>query len=305
MTFPFGHLGWGAAWSLQACPLRGVYGTHYFGSVRSPEWCVHVCRVSGCGYGGAPMRGPGFVCRVGGFGPCCLSPSRSETCCCGCVYRADPLPVADLIRCSCCGGVCGAGLVFSDGSIRWGCCERVYVADPTLSADLIRWSCCGRSYGAAFSLAAALIRWSCCGRSYGAGPFLAVTLRWNASSKVLTSTGRPGLWWSATGRRRWRHGVWLVLMMTCYLDFLVRGEYKDSDEKKNEQQKTKQKNKTKKTGSGKGQAGGKQGTGSFVSDSCYVLRFSCDNSPLKKNTRRCGCRSNPAKPTSGRQQMTG
>ena len=211
MTFPFGHLGWGAAWSLQACPLRGVYGTHSFGSVRGLE-CVHVCRVSGCGYGGAPMRGPGFVCRVGGFGPCCLSPSRSETCCRG--------------------RVCGAGLVLSDGSIRWGCCERAYGADPALSADLIRWSYFGRSYGAGSFPAAALIRWSCCGHSCGAGSFLAVALRWSASSKVLTSTRRPRLWWSATGRRRWPHGAWLVSIMACYLDFLVRGEYNDSDENK-------------------------------------------------------------------------
>ena len=141
-TFPFGHLGWGAAWSLQACPLRGVYGTHFFGFVRGPEWCVHVCRLSGCGYGGAPMRGPGFVCRVGDFGPCCLPPSRSETCCRGRVYRAGPLLAADLIRWSCCGRVCGAGFVLSDDSIRWSCCERAYGADLSLSANLIRWSCC-------------------------------------------------------------------------------------------------------------------------------------------------------------------
>ena len=190
-TFPFGHLGWGAASSLQTCLLRGVYGTHSFGFVPGPEWYVLVCRVSGCGYGGAPMRGPGFVCRVGDFGPCCLPPSRSETCCRGRVYRAGPL----------------------------------------LAADLIRWSCCGRSYGAGSFLASALIRWSCFGRSYGAGPFLAIALRWSASSKVLTSTGRPGLWWSATGRRGWPHGAWLVSMMACYLNFLVRGEYNDSDKK--------------------------------------------------------------------------
>ena len=272
---------------MHACPLRGVYGTRSFGFVRGPEWCVHVCHVSGCGYGGAPMRGPGFVCRVGGFGPCCLPPSRFETCCRGRVYRAGPLLAADLIWRSCCGRVCGAGLVLSDDLIRWSCCKRAYGADLTLSAnlirwscceraygadlalsadlirwsccgraysadlalsaDLIRWSCCGRSYGAGSFLAAALIRWSCCGRSYGAGPFLAVALmRRSASAKVsLTSAGRPGLWWSATGRRgccrrRWPHGAWLV-SMACYLDFLVRqgcrppnrGEYNKSDEKIN------------------------------------------------------------------------
>ena len=186
-TFPFGHLGWGAAWSLQACPLRGVYGTHSFGFVPGPEWCVLVCRVSGCGYGGAPMRGPGFVCGVGDFGPSCLPPSCSETCCRGRVYRAGPPIAADFIQWSCCGRVCGAGFV--------------------LSNDSIRWSCCGRSYGASSFLAPALIRWSCCGRSYGAGPFLAVALREGASSKVLISTRRPGLWWSATGRRGWPHGA--------------------------------------------------------------------------------------------------
>ena len=210
-TFPLGNLGWGTAWSLQACPRRGVYGAHSFGFVRGLEWCVHICRVSGCGYGGAPMRDPGFVCRVGGFGPCCLPPSRSKT--------------------YCRGRVCGAGLVFSDGSLRWGGCERACGADPALSANLIRWSCCGRSYGAGCFLAAALIRWSCCGRSYGAGPFLVVVLRWSASSKVLTLTRRPGLWWSTTGQRRWPHGAWLVSMMACYLDFLVRREYVDSDKK--------------------------------------------------------------------------
>ena len=88
-------------------------------------------------------------------------------------------------------------------------------------------------------------------------------------------------------------------MMACYLDFLVRGEYNDCDENKKIKQKNKIKNKITRD-----QAGGKQGTGSFVRDSCYVLRFSCDNSPLKENTKHCGCRSNPAKPTSGRQQMT-
>ena len=89
-------------------------------------------------------------------------------------------------------------------------------------------------------------------------------------------------------------------MMACYLDFLVKGESNDNDEK--------QKNKIKiknNEGSSRGQARGKQGTGSFVGDSCYLLRLLCDNSPLKKNTKRCGCRSNPAKPVSGRQQMTG
>ena len=201
--------------------------------------------MSGCGYGGAPIKGPGFVCRVGGFDPCCLPPSRSETCCRGRVNRAGPLLAADLIRWSCCGRVCGAGFVLSDDSIRWSCCERAYGANLVLSADLIRWSCCGRFYGAGSFLAAALIRWSCCGRFYGAGRFLAVALRWSASSKVLTSTGRPGLWWSATGRRgccrrRWPHGAWLVSMMACYQDFLVwqecrppnRGEDNDSDENK-------------------------------------------------------------------------
>ena len=209
------------------------------------------------------MRGPGFVCRVGDFGPCCLPPSRSETCYRGRVYRAGPLLAADLVRWSCCGRVCGAGFVLSDDSIRWSCCERAYGADLALSAKLIQWSCCGRSYGAGSLLASALIRWSCCGRSYGAGPFLAVALRWSASSKVLTSTGRPGLWWSATGRRGWPHGAWLV-SMACYLDFLVRqgcrppnrGEYNDSDEKK----------KKKKKRGNQGQAGGKQGSGSFVGD---------------------------------------
>ena len=176
-TFPFGHLGWGAAWSLQACPLRGPYGTHSFGFVRGPEWCVQVCRVSGCGYGGAPMRGPGFVCRVDDFGPFCLPPSRSETCCRGRVYRAGPLLAVDLVRRSCCGRVCGAGLVLSDDSIRWSCCERACGADLALSADLIRWSYCRRSYGAGSFLASALIRWSCCGRSYGADPLLAIALR--------------------------------------------------------------------------------------------------------------------------------
>ena len=263
MTFPFGHLGWGAAWSLQACPLRGVYGTQSFGSVRGPEWCVHVCRVSDCGYEGAPMRGPGFVCRVGGFGPCCLLPSRSKTCCRGRIYRAGPLLAVDLVRRSCCGRVCGAGLVLSDDLPRWSCCARACGADLALLADLIRWSCCGRSYSAGSFLASALLRWSCCGRSYGAGPLLAVALRWSASSKVLTSTGRPGLWWSATGRRgccrrRWPHGAWLVPMMACYLDFLVRGESNDSDEK--------QKIKNKKIKITRGQAGGKQGTGSSVGD---------------------------------------
>ena len=227
-------------------PLRGVYGTHSFGFMCDPEWYVHVCRASSCSYGGVPMRGPGFVCRVGGFGPCCLPPSRFETYCRGCVYRAGPLLAGDLIWRSCCGRVCGAGLVLSDDLIIWSFCERAYGADLALSADLIRWSCCGRSYGAGSFLAAALIRWSCCGRSYGTGSFLAVALmRWSASAKVsLTSTRRLGLWWSATGRRgccrrRWPHGAWLV-SMACYLDFLVRpgrrppnrGEYNNSDKNK-------------------------------------------------------------------------
>ena len=112
---------------MHACPLRGVYRTYSFGFVRGPEWCVHACRVSGCGYSGAPMKGPGFVCRVGGFGPCCLLPSRFETCCRGRVYRAGPLRAADLIRRSCCGCVCGAGLVLSDDSIRWSCCGRAFL----------------------------------------------------------------------------------------------------------------------------------------------------------------------------------
>ena len=192
------------------------------------------------------MRDPEFVCHVGGFGPCCLPPSRFETCCRGRVYRAGPLRAADLIRRSCCERAYGADLILSADLIWRSCCERAYGADLALSADLIRWSCCGRSYGAGSFLAAALIPWSCCGRSYGAGPFLAVALmRWSASAKVsLTSTGRPGLWWSTTGcrgccRRRWPHGAWLV-SMTSYLDFLVRqrcrppnrGEYSKSDKNK-------------------------------------------------------------------------
>ena len=192
-TFPFGHLGWGGAWSLQACTLRGVYGTHSLGFVCDLEWCVDVCRVSGCGYGGAPMRDPGFVCLVGGFGPCCLPPSRFETSCRGRVYRAGPLLAVDLVRRSCCGRVCGADLVLSDDSIQRSCCERACGADLALSADVIWWSCCGCSYGTGSFLASALIRWSCCGCSYGAASLLADALRWSASSKVLTSTGRPGL----------------------------------------------------------------------------------------------------------------
>ena len=59
-----------------------------------------------------------------------------------------------------------------------------------------------------------------------------------------------------------------------------------------------------KEGSSRGQVAGKQGTGSFVGDSCYVLRLLCDNSPLKKSTEPCGCGRNPAKPTSERQRIT-
>ena len=203
------------------------------------------------------MRGPGFVCCVGGFGPCCLPPSRSETCCRG--------------------RVCGTGLVLSDGSLWWGGCERAYGADPDISADLIRWSCCGRSYGAGCFLVAVLIWWSCCGRSYGAGPFLAVALRWSALWKVLTSTGRPGLWWSATGRRRWPHGAWLVSMMACYLDFLVRREYNDSDKK----QKTKQKQQR------WVKQGASKGLGHLLCDNSLLLKehntLRLQNQPCKTN----------------------
>ena len=146
-------------------------------------------------------------------------------------YRAGPILAADLFRWSCCGRVCGAGFVLSDDSIRWSCCGRSYGAGSSLASAWVRWSCCGSSYGAGPFLASAWIRWSCCGRSYGVGPFLAVALRSSASSKVLTSTGRPGLWWPETGRRGWPHGASFVSMMTCYLDFLVRGEYNDGDKK--------------------------------------------------------------------------
>ncbi|CAN0479293.1 unnamed protein product, partial [Ascophyllum nodosum] len=48
--------------------------------LRSPRLGRGVVPASlGCGYGGAPARGPGFVCGVGDFGPCCLPPSCSET----------------------------------------------------------------------------------------------------------------------------------------------------------------------------------------------------------------------------------
>ena len=48
-----------------------------------------------------------------------------------------------------------------------------------------------------------------------------------------------------------------------------------------------------------GQARGKQGA------SRRLGHLFCDNSLLKNNTKRCGCKSNPAKPISGRPRMTG
>ena len=216
------------------------------------------------------MRGPGFVCRVGGFGPSCLPPSRSETCCRG--------------------RVCGAGLVLSGGSIRWGCCERACGADPALSTrldsvELLRAFLrrqlfpCGRLDSV--ELLRAFLR---C-RSFPRGRLeverVVEGVDLDRASRTLV-----------VGDRSASLAPWCVAHVDDGMlpGFSVRGEYNDSDAK------NKIKNKIK---------GVKQGTGSFVRDSCYVLRFSCDNSPLKKNTKRCGCRSNPAKPISGRQQMTG
>ena len=168
--------------------------------------------MSGCGYGGAPIRGPGFVCRVGGFGPCCLPPSRSEICCRG--------------------RVCGAGLVLTDGSLRWGCCERAYGADLALSADLIRCSCCGRSYGAGCFLAAALdsvelLRAFLRCRSFPRGR---LELERVVEGVDLGRASRTVV----VGDRSASLAPWCVARVDdgmLHLDFLVKGEYHDSDKK--------------------------------------------------------------------------